>query len=175
MEERGSTPPVSFSEVLANIQNKIDPDAVLPSQAGRFQPPVYAANPLLFSSLGFNPALIKQPSFAGLAATSPDQMVSLKGYQMTAATAAAFEKLEGLIGQRFPGREVSITSTTDGTHVDPNHYKGKAVDFVVDGLTKEESLIVEQLAGQSGFKPYNEYIYSSPHKTGDHMHVDLQG
>ena len=61
----------------------------------------------------------------------------------------------------------------EGKHSDPNHYAGKAVDFVVDGLTKAESRELEDICWQAGFKPYNEYIHDSRYKTGDHMHVDL--
>lgn len=125
---------------------------------------------------GFQPAIGNTSPFNyQQMLTFPDSLVQYNGYQMTQGTARAFSQLEQLIGQHFPGRAVTITSTTDGKHTDPNHSAGKAVDFIVDGLTKDESILVEELARQSGFTPYNEYINSSPYKTGDHMHVDLSG
>ncbi|MBI2267080.1 MAG: hypothetical protein HYU64_18285 [Armatimonadetes bacterium] len=160
--------PTSFSEVLqstmGNLQGPPVTSAFPPSGPPGFQHPLYGFNPLLFN---------QQSSFASLAATQPNKLVRHKDHEMTAATAAAFEKLEKLVGQRFPGREVIVTSTTDGTHSDPNHYSGKAVDFVVDGMTKQESVELERLCEQAGFKPYNEYIHGSTYKTGDHMHIDL--
>lgn len=99
-------------------------------------------------------------------------IVSYKGYQMTKRAARCFARLEDLIARQFPGRRIIITSTTGGKHLDPKHYQGKAIDFVVDGLTARESLLVESLARQVEFMPYNEYINSSTYKTGDHMHVD---
>lgn len=111
--------------------------------------------------------------FAQLAATNPTAMVNYQGKDMQAQTADRFQKLEGLVQARWPGRTVTITSTTDGNHLDPNHAAGKAMDFIVDGLTKDESVELEGLCSQAGFKAYNEYIHSSPLKTGDHMHVDI--
>ncbi|MCL5773669.1 MAG: hypothetical protein M1536_04745 [Firmicutes bacterium] len=108
-----------------------------------------------------------------VAASNPEKVIDYKGFRMQAQTAVKFEKLERLIAVKFPGREISITSSMDGKHMDPNHPAGKAVDFVVSGLTKDESRTVEELCSQAGFKPYNEYINSSPYKTGDHMHVDV--
>lgn len=107
--------------------------------------------------------------------SDPEKLISYGGYQMQAQAAGRFQKLEDLIAQEFPGRNVLVTSTTDGTHSDPNHYTGKAIDFVVDGMTKEESVKLEELCRQSGFSPYNEYIKTSRYKTGDHMHVDFEG
>lgn len=107
------------------------------------------------------------------ALSRPEAIVSYQGYDMQAQTASRFIRLEQLIKESFPGRGVHITSTVNGTHSDPNHPAGKAVDFVVDGLTAEESKIVEGLCIRAGFKPYNEYIYSSTYKTGDHMHIAL--
>lgn len=109
----------------------------------------------------------------GGAIVDSNQMIDYKGHKMTSKTAGAFRRLEELINRAFPGRAVTITSTTDGHHDDPNHAAGKAIDFVVDGLTQQESRIVEDLARQAGFAPFNEYIYSSRLKTGNHMHVDL--
>ena len=101
-----------------------------------------------------------------------DVVVTYKGYQMTKRAARCFARLEDLIAKEFPGRRIIITSTTGGKHLDPKHYQGKAIDFVVDGLSARESLLVESLARQADFMPYNEYIKSSTYKTGDHMHVD---
>jgi hypothetical protein len=101
-----------------------------------------------------------------------DVVVTYKGYQMTQRAAHCFARLEDLIAKEFPGRRIIITSTTGGKHLDPKHYQGKAIDFVVDGLSARESLLVESLARQADFMPYNEYIKSSTYKTGDHMHVD---
>lgn len=105
--------------------------------------------------------------------SNPEKMMNFRGYDMQAQTADRLQKLEYLIAKEFPGRKLTVTSTTDGQHSDQNHYTGKAVDFVVDGLTKEESLKVEELCKQTGLTPYNEYVNSSYYKTGDHMHVDL--
>lgn len=105
--------------------------------------------------------------------SEPEKMINYSGYQMQAQAADRFQKLEYLISKEFPGRKITLTSSTDGTHSDPNHYAGKALDFVVDGLTKEESVRLEDICRQAGFKPYNEYLHSSYYKTGDHMHVDL--
>lgn len=110
---------------------------------------------------------------ANLARENPTQTITYKDFKMQAQTAERFTKLEELLAARFPGRNVLITSTTEGQHTDPNHPAGKAIDFVVDGLTREESREVETLCLQAGLKPYNEYINSSTYKTGDHMHVDI--
>jgi len=99
-------------------------------------------------------------------------IICYRGFQMTKRAARCFTKLEELIAQNLPGRRLIITSTTGGKHLDPKHYQGKAIDFVVTGLTAHESLLVESLAKQVEFMPYNEYINSSTYKTGDHMHVD---
>lgn len=163
--------PTSFSEVLQRAVGNTQGATGSPASSSfnqlnslGLQHPYYGFNPILFN---------QQSSFAALAASQPNRIVKYKDHEMTAATAAAFERLENLIAQRFPGREVIVTSTTDGTHSDPNHYSGKAVDFVVDGITKEESIELERLCERAGFKPYNEYVYGSKYKTGDHMHIDL--
>lgn len=101
-------------------------------------------------------------------------IITYKGFQMTKKAARCFAKLEELIGQNFPGRRIIITSTTGGKHLDPKHYEGNAIDFVVEGLSRSESILVESLSRQADFMPYNEYIKSSPYKTGDHMHVDVR-
>lgn len=163
-------PPASFQEVLGNTMSKVQPPAG--QQTNLLQPPNN-----YWSAYGIHPpAGINSPVAAyDLFNISPNQMVKYKGYNMTQATSGAFSQLESLIAERFPGREITITSTTDGQHLDANHKDGKAVDFVVDRLTKDESFILEELTRQAGFTPYNEYIHSSPYKTGDHMHVDLAG
>lgn len=159
---------VSFQDVLNTVKDKETTEKPvqnlnygLSSFPGMFtfDPPLGASSPFNYQQM----------------LTFPDSLIQYNGYQMTQATARAFSQLEQLIEQRFPGRGVTITSTNDGKHLDPNHKAGKAVDFVVDGLTKEESILVEELARQAGFTPYNEYIHSSRYKTGDHMHVDLAG
>ncbi|MFN4220093.1 MAG: hypothetical protein ACK4GJ_04130 [bacterium] len=101
-------------------------------------------------------------------------IIEFRGFKMKAEVAAKFIELERMIKQYFPGREVIITSGMDGKHM-PNsaHYRGEALDFVVEPLTVEESKIVEKLAEKAGFKVYNEYIYDSPYKTGPHMHIQL--
>jgi len=100
-------------------------------------------------------------------------MTVYRGFSMTKKAAHHFRILEGLIAQSFPGRQVIITSTTGGSHLDVRHYEGNAIDFVVEGMTAKESLLLESLARQAGFGTYNEYIYSSPYKTGDHMHISI--
>ncbi|MDQ7824598.1 MAG: hypothetical protein RDV48_17485 [Candidatus Eremiobacteraeota bacterium] len=102
------------------------------------------------------------------------RIVVYRGFRMTRQSARCFQFLEHLVKTRFPGRSVIITSTTGGVHLDPRHYEGKAIDFIVERLTVEESKSLEDLARKSGFIPFNEYIYSSRYKTGDHMHVDLR-
>lgn len=103
-----------------------------------------------------------------------DSIIEFRGFKMKAEVAAKFMELEKMIKQYFPGREIIITSGMDGQHM-PNsaHYRGEALDFVVEPLTQEESKIVEKLAEKAGFKVYNEYIYDSPYKTGPHMHIQL--
>ncbi|MCL5035983.1 MAG: hypothetical protein M1269_02590 [Chloroflexi bacterium] len=108
-----------------------------------------------------------------LARSNPTQIVEYKDFKMQAQTAERYANLEELIAARFPGRKVEITSTMEGRHSDPNHPAGKALDFVVEGLTQSESRELEVLCSQAGLKPYNEYINDSTYKTGDHMHVDL--
>ncbi|MCS7244184.1 MAG: hypothetical protein RMJ36_05575 [Candidatus Calescibacterium sp.] len=103
-----------------------------------------------------------------------DTIIDFRGFKMKAEVASKFLELERMIKQYFPGREIIITSAMDGKHM-PNsaHYRGEAIDFVVEPLTIEESKIVEKLAEKAGFKVYNEYIYDSPYKTGPHMHIQL--
>lgn len=109
-----------------------------------------------------------------LNSVNKDTIIEFRGFKMKAEVAARFLELEKMIKQHFPGREIIITSGMDGKHV-PNsaHYRGEALDFVVEPLTIEESKIVEKLAEKAGFKVYNEYIYDSPYKTGPHMHIQL--
>jgi hypothetical protein len=108
-----------------------------------------------------------------LAPSEAGRIVLYKGFRMTMKTAQCFKVLEALIEGHLPGRRIIITSTTGGTHLDARHYEGKAVDFVVEGLTVQQSIYIEYLATQAGLIPFNEYVYSSPYKTGNHMHVDL--
>jgi hypothetical protein len=129
--------------------------------------------------LGVAERVLVDPADAGVtpydevAARSPGRMVTVDGFRMTAETAAAFHRLKGLIQQKFPGRQVEITCTTEGRHSDPNHRMGRAIDFVVKPLSLKESKVVESLAWKAGFRPYNEYIHHSRFKTGPHMHVTL--
>lgn len=118
-------------------------------------------------------ALEAGEQFEELAKHVPERMVTIDGFRMTAETAARFKKLHAKIGETFPGREVRITSTTGGRHADPNHRLGKAVDFVVEPLSKKESKVLEQLSEDAGFRPFNEYLHGSQYKTGQHMHVSL--
>lgn len=112
-------------------------------------------------------------TLSALAISNPEKIIAYNGYKVQAQTAARFQDLENLIAKEFPGKKVIITSTMDGRHLDPKHYGGTAIDFVVEGMTQGESRKLEQLCWQAGFKPFNEYINSSYYKTGDHMHVDL--
>jgi hypothetical protein len=117
-----------------------------------------------------------QNQFQQIAAMTPERILSIDGtHTLQAQTAAKFKVLEQYISARFPGRKVTVTSTMDGRHSSPAHPAGKAVDFVVEGLTKDESRVVEDLCRQAGFRPYNEYIHGSTYKTGDHMHIELEG
>jgi len=131
-----------------------------------------------YTASSFMPPFMNGPLGNGswvdqVAAQDPGKIISYQDFQMQAQTASRFTRLESLIRQTFPGRGIYITSTMDGQHMDPNHPAGKALDFVVDGLTKDESVTLERLCQQAGFTPYNEYLHDSPYKTGDHMHVDL--
>ncbi|MEN3014557.1 MAG: hypothetical protein ABDH21_00620 [bacterium] len=114
------------------------------------------------------------PNNSILNSVSKDTIIEFRGFKMKAEVAARFIELEKMIKQHFPGREIIITSGMDGKHM-PNsaHYRGEALDFVVEPLTIEESKIVEKLCEKAGFKVYNEYIYDSPYKTGPHMHIQL--
>jgi hypothetical protein len=109
-----------------------------------------------------------------LSSINGDNIIEFRGFKMKAKVASQFMELEKMIQQYFPGRQVIITSGMDGQHL-PNsaHYRGEALDFVVEPLSVEESKIVEKLAEKAGFKVYNEYIYDSPYKTGPHMHIQL--
>ncbi|MBI2251870.1 MAG: hypothetical protein HYU63_03840 [Armatimonadetes bacterium] len=114
-------------------------------------------------------------------------------YEMQALTAKRFFQMHKDFEENFPDYHLTITSTTEGSHIDPNHRDGKAIDFIYvnakghpvedikykDG--KEISLYNENLyikyleliIYRNGFIPLNEYIYNSPHKTGPHMHIDF--
>ncbi len=103
-----------------------------------------------------------------------DSIIEFRGFKMRADVAAKFLKLEEMIKQEFPGRQIIITSGMDGQHMPGSkHYDGKAIDFVVEPLTIEESKKIEELAKKAGFDVYNEYIYDSPYKTGPHMHIQI--
>ncbi|MCX7871421.1 MAG: hypothetical protein N2485_07655 [bacterium] len=103
-----------------------------------------------------------------------DSIIEFRGFKMRADVAAKFIKLEEMIKQEFPGRQIIITSGMDGQHMPGSkHYEGKAIDFVVEPLTIEESKKIEELAKKAGFDVYNEYIYDSPYKTGPHMHIQI--
>ncbi|MEW6277360.1 MAG: hypothetical protein AB1758_01975 [Candidatus Eremiobacterota bacterium] len=114
-----------------------------------------------------------QPHLEELARVQPHARVTHAGRRMTAATGAAFARLEGMLRERFPGREIRVTSTVEGQHLAASHKQGRAVDFVVTPLTRAESTEVERLCWKAGFRPFNEYVRSSLYKTGDHMHVEL--
>ena len=103
-----------------------------------------------------------------------DSIIDFRGFKMRADVAAKFLKLEEMIKQEFPNRQIIITSGMDGQHMPGSkHYDGKAIDFVVEPLTIEESKRIEELAKKAGFEVYNEYIYDSPYKTGPHMHIQI--
>jgi hypothetical protein len=104
---------------------------------------------------------------------NPRKIIKFDDYDMQAATAFKFRQLEGLIKKKYPNRGIYVTSTTGGKHVSPAHPAGRAVDFVVDKLTADESREVEKMAKDCGFYVLNEYIYNSPYKTGDHMHIEM--
>ncbi|MBI2251773.1 MAG: hypothetical protein HYU63_03315 [Armatimonadetes bacterium] len=169
-----------IQEIQAKIQNpkisglnppEISFEAIMRQEiADNFQTPA-SFNPLVFLNPLMNPNGVND--IESIAAIMPEKIVQYQGHEMQAQTASRFQRLEKLISEKFPGKKVSITSTTEGTHSDSNHALGKAVDFIVEGISKEESKIVENLCLQAGFKPYNEYIYGSAYKTGDHMHIDL--
>ena len=92
---------------------------------------------------------------------------------MTPKTAANLEILLELVENAFPGQEVRVTSTVTGQHAEPKHAQGKAVDFVVEGISRAQSKILEKLCWTAGFEPFNEYVKGSTFKTGDHMHIQL--
>jgi uncharacterized phage infection (PIP) family protein YhgE len=103
-----------------------------------------------------------------------DSIIEFRGFKMRADIAAKFLQLEEMIKREFPNRQIIITSGMDGQHMPGSkHYEGKAIDFVVEPLTIEESKRIEELAKKAGFDVYNEYIYDSPYKTGPHMHIQI--
>jgi len=103
-----------------------------------------------------------------------DSIIEFRGFKMRADVAAKFLQLEEMIKREFPNRQIIITSGMDGQHMPGSkHYDGKAIDFVVEPLTIEESKRIEELAKKAGFDVYNEYIYDSPYKTGPHMHIQI--
>lgn len=103
-----------------------------------------------------------------------DSIIEFRGFKMRADVAAKFLQLEEMIKREFPNRQIIITSAMDGQHMPGSkHYEGKAIDFVVEPLTIEESKRIEELAKKAGFDVYNEYIYDSPYKTGPHMHIQI--
>jgi hypothetical protein len=74
-----------------------------------------------------------------------------------------------------------MTCTTGGTHLDPAHGEGRAIDFVIKdgsgryidntGKCTEISEDVAKICAKDGFNPYNEYTNTSTYKTGNHMHI----
>jgi hypothetical protein len=103
-----------------------------------------------------------------------DSIIDFRGFKMRADVAAKFLQLEEMIKREFPNRQIIITSGMDGQHMPGSkHYDGKAIDFVVEPLTIEESKRIEELAKKAGFDVYNEYIYDSPYKTGPHIHIQI--
>jgi hypothetical protein len=52
------------------------------------------------------------------------------------------------------------------------HRQGRAIDFVVRGMSRPESHRLEELCRRAGFSTYNEYVLSSRFKTGAHMHIE---
>ncbi|MFH1452684.1 MAG: hypothetical protein ABIH00_01735 [Armatimonadota bacterium] len=157
-----------FDAEKSTQSNDVSFDAMLQGALNKSTGGSFAANQLL-NNLSYINHLNNQ-TLVDL--SDPKKMIKYKNYEMQAKTAARFQKLEYLVSKHFPGKEVIITSTTDGMHLDQNHYTGEAVDFVVDGITREESRQLEELCRQAGFKPYNEYLYGSRYKPGDHMHID---
>lgn len=130
----------------------------------------------LIKSVAKEEAPIKPPAKDWLISEvekNPRKIIKYQDYEMQAATALKFRQLETLVKKKYPNRGVYVTSTTGGKHVSPAHPAGRAVDFVVDKLTVDESREVEKLAKDCGFYVLNEYIYDSPYKTGDHVHVEL--
>jgi len=100
-------------------------------------------------------------------------MVSLDGaHRVQSGTAGKFNRLRSLLASVWPGRTAVITSTTGGRHASPSHASGRAIDFVVPGMSRQESVSLERMCRQVGFRTYNEYLRSSKYKTGDHMHVE---
>ncbi|MFP4498892.1 MAG: hypothetical protein ACLFQV_11830, partial [Vulcanimicrobiota bacterium] len=107
------------------------------------------------------------------ASSHPHKIVEFDGFKMQARTALKFRELKKAINEKFPDRGVYVTSTMGGKHQSPAHPDGRAVDFVIDNLSVDESIQVAKLAEDQGFYVYNEYIYDSPYKTGDHLHIEL--
>ncbi len=86
--------------------------------------------------------------------------------------AARYARLRQLVHQRWPGRAFWVSCTTGGQHSSSHHGQGKAADCGVgDGMTADESKVLEELAHECGFDTYNEYIYRSANWTGPHMHI----
>lgn len=170
-----------LSEINQKVEQKLDFDNRFSSvfnQLTQSQPPSPKSNTSLedlLKQLNTNNSLPNRPIFGNIfESINKDQIIEFRGFKMKAEVALKFTELEKMINQYFPGRQVIITSGMDGKHM-PNsaHYRGEALDFVIEPLTIEESKIVEKLAEKAGFKVYNEYIYDSPYKTGPHMHIQL--
>lgn len=94
-----------------------------------------------------------------------------RSYSVRREVAARFETLRQLCKQQWPNRVLWVSSTIGGRHSSFAHQDGRAIDMGIDGLSKAESWTLNSYAELAGFVPYNEYVYSSTYKTGDHMHV----
>jgi len=159
-----------------NLGNTVSPNsfqATLQQAMKEGQPGALGTQPLPPGLSGYQQPSGEAAWLANLAITNPQMMIEQDGHTMQAQTAFKWNKLKGLLAQVFPNREIIVTSTTDGKHSSPAHPAGKAIDFVVDGMSKEDSLLAEKICRDTGFTPYNEYINTSTYKTGDHMHIQL--
>jgi len=169
MGNQVQAPSASFQNML--LERMQPPPGGSPSLPYGMPP---GANPMGMGILNPFNNFNLQNQFQQIASMTPERILSVDGtHTLQAQTAAKFKVLEQYLSARFPGRKVTVTSTMDGRHSSPSHPAGKAIDFVVEGLTKDESRTVEDLCRQAGFKPYNEYLHGSTYKTGDHMHVEL--
>jgi peptidoglycan hydrolase-like protein with peptidoglycan-binding domain len=117
-----------------------------------------------------------------IARESPHKLVRYQGHWGEAVMFKRYIELEKAVRQQYPGYHLEITATTEGQHSEGSpHYAGRAIDCVLvrdsDGYVpygyEIDSTALERLGSQTGFLPYNEYVYSSAYKTGDHMHLEM--
>lgn len=109
----------------------------------------------------------------------PEKIINYDGYTLQAQTAKKFIGFKNFVKTKFPEYNFLITCTMGYMHISSSHADGKAIDFIVldekgYSITNAESIRIESMANQCGFKTFNEYVNWSPYKTGNHMHVEIE-